>query len=253
MEIKKDNLQSKYDLIKDFTQEVLDLNYKYKDIEDTLSYYSKEFNSTLFINNTQFENLENFLNSVLTNEEAVQLINDFLSKDVRLVKIYFNSILDYSPYSSRSKKVNNDNLQIALNKLFNNYKELEEIIFKYALLKVENINHAYFMHHNDVAHLHYVKADDTCFKVFPQQFINNVWHKYKDQLIKRARRGPKMMLILNLLYDKFFTPEICDILIDRMQGYKNIFYIDYLIKCSKYLNEDQIYRLKSLKLTLKLL
>ena len=135
---------SQYDVIKDFVQEILDLNYQYKDIDNTLSYYGKEFNSNLFINN-EFYNLENFINHILDAKNTTKLLNDFLSNDVRLVKIYFTSILDYS-YQPHPKKINNANLQVALNKLFDNYKELEEIIFKYgsyALLNVENNNNTF--------------------------------------------------------------------------------------------------------------
>ena len=47
-----------------------------------------------------------------------------------MVKIFFNSIMTYHPAMTQ-EYANKNNLKVALQKLFDNYKDLEEIIFKY--------------------------------------------------------------------------------------------------------------------------
>lgn len=154
------------------------------------------------------------------------------------------------------RHTNRNNLKVALQKLFDNYKDLEEIIFKYgqyAVNIIEYNNRPYFLNNKDTTMLQKVTIADTCLKVFPRDYLDNVWHAYKKQLIAKARKGPKLMLILYMLYEPFFDEGLSNILIARMKGYKNIFYIDYLIKCATCFTEHQINRLKTLKLTFSLI
>jgi len=117
--------------------------------------------------------------------------------------------------------VNQKNLSVALDQLFNKYSDLEEIIFKfgqYAVNMIEFKNRTYFINNHNSTMLQKVAITDTCFKIFPADYLIKVWNIYKDQLLARARRGPKMMLILYILYESFFTEEMSEILIDRMRG-----------------------------------
>lgn len=163
--------------------------------------------------------------------------------------------MEYSPYAPQ-KNINKSNFTTALKKLFDNYQDLEEIIFKYgqyAVNTIEYSNRTYFIHNKDTTMIKKITFKDTCFKIFPDDYLNNIWNTYKNQLVAKARKGPKLMLILYMLYEKFFNEELSNILIDRMKGYKNIFYIDYLIKYATCFNDNQMARLKTLKLTLQLI
>ena len=163
--------------------------------------------------------------------------------------------MEYSPCVPQ-KNINKSNFSTALNKLFNNYQDLEEIIFKYgqyAVNIIEYNNRSYFLNNKNTTMLQKVTIADTCFKIFPSDYLNNIWYTYKKQLIAKARKGPKLMLILYMLYESFFDEGLSNILIARMKGYKNIFYIDYLIKYAICFNDNQMAQLKTLKLTLQLI
>ena len=79
------NSNHKYDIMKLLVEELLSLNYLYKDTEKLISEYNKYFHTSLFICNTNdITNLENILISILSKKEATKLINEFFEKDVRL-------------------------------------------------------------------------------------------------------------------------------------------------------------------------
>lgn len=77
---------NKYDIMKILMDELLSLNYVYKDTEKLIHEYNKYFHTQLFICNiNDMTNLENMLINILSKKDATKLINEFFEKDVRLI------------------------------------------------------------------------------------------------------------------------------------------------------------------------
>ena len=246
------NDNNKYDKLKDIINSILVINHIYDDTCNILAKCGKKLNSCLFINK-DINNLIKCLDNILDKKDSVKMFHELLQNNIFLVRSYFLSLL--SSYGWRKPNINKATFSIASNELIKYYAILEEILFKYgntALLEIEHKNKSYFIS-KDISKLQKIQVNKTCFEYFSKEYLDNIWNQYSEQLLLKARRGPKLMLILFFLYEEYFTNEMFDILIDRMNGYKNIFYVNYIINCSQYLNEDKKNRLKALKLTLNLI
>lgn len=242
---------NKYDTVKEVFKNILFFNYAHSDAQKILDKYGRKLCINAFIDNN-INNIYNFFNRYLTKDEARQLLHEFFKTDIKLVSIYLDFILYHYDYSMMH--IDKDTFALALEELKKHYTILEDIIFKFgfqALYKIENENRLYFIDH-DVSSLHKIEPADTCFTYFPKQYLDEIWQLYGKMLLQRARRGPKLMLILFFLYESKFTREMFDILIARMKGYKSFFYINYILQCSTFLPEDKKIKLEALRLALKI-
>lgn len=235
--------KDKIALIKQAAKNLIDINHIYSDTENIIKKYNKKIGEPVYITDNILC-LQSFLNKLTDNNTAKQILHELLQDDPKLTRIYFNTIL-YSWV-----KPNSDTLKVALDVLANNYDIVESLIFKnygnLALVEIQRMNCNLPFKYNKII---LASVQETCFKYW-QTHLRIIWKKYGKKLFQRARRGPKLMLILFFLYHQHFTDEMFDVLVNRMKGYKNMFFIDYVLQYS--LPEDISNRLNTLKLTLNI-
>lgn len=77
--------KDKYNIMKALAKELIELNYTYRDTEKIIQEYCRYFDTPLLIADSNIQGLEKMLYTVLKNDEAEKLLNEFLKEDVRLL------------------------------------------------------------------------------------------------------------------------------------------------------------------------
>jgi len=248
MKVKTLNKQEQLALLKNITKNIVNINHIYSESENTIKKYNKKFGVSLYVSHNILC-LTDFLKKMTTENDAKNVLHELMQEDPKLIRSYFNTLL-YSWV-----KPDKDTLQIALNILVNNYPIVEELLFKQygnlALTTIENNNIQYARGRKQYT-LKMCNINETCFKYW-MSHLDIIWNKYGNDLFQRAKRGPKLMLTLYFLYQEKFTDEMFNTLCERLKRYKNMFFVDYLLKCSRKLSEDREDKIASLKLMLNIM
>jgi len=79
------NNTNKYTIMKLLAEELISLNYTFRDTEKLIQEYSKYFSVPLLIADSNIQGLEKIFHNILDEDSAIKLLNELLEKDARLI------------------------------------------------------------------------------------------------------------------------------------------------------------------------
>ena len=215
-------------------EDIINSNRMYLFAQEQLKKYGEQFNETLYLGYS----IKGLLNIIKYNteneEEALSLIKEIFDKNNDIVYYYFNSIL------KGSAKPRNE-LPFAIDVMIKSVDMVYDILIKTFGNYEINGQIGHYWGRTNSLDIH-----KNVYKYF-LPYLEVIYNKFNDQLLKKCRRGIRPMIIYFLLFQNYVqdNDEVFQILINRLKGYKNIQYINMVSKLIT--NEEQKNQLMAAK------
>ena len=198
-------------------EDIINSNRMYLFAQEQLKKYGDQFNETLYLGYSIKGLLNIIKNNTENEEESLSLIKEMFDKNSDMIYHYFNSVL-------RGSVIPRKELQFAINVMMKSVDMIYDILIKTCGNYEINGQASHYWGKCSSLDIH-----KNVFKHF-LPYLEVIYNKFSDKLLKRCRRGIRPMIIYFLLFQDYLqnNDEVFQILISRLKGYKNIQYIDMI-------------------------